>query len=286
MLQRVQAEVGELGGFLMAVYPDHPAVVVKVIVNKVGRFRHTLSCRLARGGPPFYSSEPVDPEIHEAFPDVTARSRALAQTSRNPATGESITTRPLCWMRSAASPVTRPISSAATPYCAASDRRAATLSGATLTIARAPHSPNRADSGATGWFNATTAPFGRARPAACEAKQDSAMLTARPPSETSCADRARPLAARPTRQSISRFSPSRSRAGGSPATIRAMVLEYSEEENSSAGEGKGRPAASGASCPAAEPSRSTITSPASRKAIFRTREQSSRIPSTPMTGVA
>src|SRR5216683_2817785 len=67
-----------------------------------------------------------------------------------------------------------------------------------------------------------------------DAKQDSARVTARPPSEMSWADWTAPAAARATRQSWRRFSAARSMAGGSPATMPAIVLEYSEEENSRA----------------------------------------------------
>src|SRR5262249_51752067 len=65
-----------------------------------------------------------------------------------------------------------------------------------------------------------------------DAKQDSARAAARPPSEMSWADSTAPAEARATRQSMRRFSAARSMAGGSPETRPAMVLEYSEEENS------------------------------------------------------
>src|SRR5947207_11627195 len=48
----------------------------------------------------------------------------------------------------------------------------------------------------------------------------------------SWADRTRPPDARAARPSMRRFSASSSMAGGSPATIPPIVLEYSEEENS------------------------------------------------------
>src|SRR5437667_12732299 len=90
-------------------------------------------------------------------------------------------------------------------------------------------------------------------------------------------------------------------AGGSPATMPAIVLEYSEEENSRAraevASGEWR-VASGAeeepagladspctTAPEFAPSRRRMTSPSLRKAIFGTREASSRMPRTPITGV-
>src|SRR6267142_1173599 len=124
------------------------------------------------------------------------------------------------------------------------------------------------------WCAACCAPTG-------SAKQDSANVTAMPPSLTSCAERTAPFAASATRHSCRRFSAARSIAGGSPATMPLIVLEYSLDENS-------RRASS--SCPAccapdarAATSSKTIMSPSSRKPIFRTREASSRIPSTPIT---
>src|SRR6266853_366443 len=147
-------------------------------------------------------------------------------------------------MRNERSQVTWPSSCAATLYCLAVSRTAASFDGVTETMARAPRSPKRTDS--AGKESSPRFAITPSRSATClapteddaelgaEAKHDSARVTARPPSEMSWADRRAPSAARVTRQSWRRFSAARSMAGGSPATMAAMVLEYSEEENSRA----------------------------------------------------
>ena len=147
-------------------------------------------------------------------------------------------------MRKASPRVTLPISRAATPYCLAVSRRRASEEGFTDTTARAPRSPNAATSvGNEASSSLTIAP---SRGAACcapteedaatgaDAKQDSARVTARPPSLTSWAVCTAPSAANATRQSMRRFSAARSMAEGSPETMAAIVLEYSLEENSRA----------------------------------------------------
>src|SRR5580693_590776 len=168
------------------------------------------------------------------------RSSEWAQASRSVSMELSITARPLCSMRKASPRVTLPSSCAPTLYCLAISRTAASFEGVTETMARAPRSLKRACSAeAESLVRRTVAPrTGGASPAPTPeddaAKQDSARVTARPPSEMSWADWREPSAARATRQSIRRFSAARSMAGGSPATMAAMVLEYSEEENSRA----------------------------------------------------
>src|SRR5580658_7888451 len=83
--------------------------------------------------------------------------------------------------------------------------------------------------------SSTVAPkTGTACRAPTEAKQDSARVRAMPPSEMSWADCTEPSEARAIKQSMRRFSAARSIAGGSPETMPAMVLEYSDEENSRA----------------------------------------------------
>ena len=89
---------------------------------------------------------------------------------------------PLYSMRKVLSLVTLPISCAPTPYCLAVFRTAASFSGETETTTRAPRSPNSAYSAATSSGTATLAP------SPSPAKQDSASVTATPPSLTSCAD--------------------------------------------------------------------------------------------------
>src|SRR5262249_17841661 len=156
-------EVGELGGLLVAVHPDDATVVVEVIVRICELRIHFLN--------KVRSSEP-------------------AQISRSVSTGASTTAPPSYWMRSLPSPVTGPTGSAETAYCAAIVRRAAMFRGPTLTMARAPRSPNRADSAGPAALTAIAAP---SRGAACSppdvaAKQHSATATAKPPSQMSWHD--------------------------------------------------------------------------------------------------
>src|SRR5215470_9608007 len=99
-------------------------------------------------------------------------------------------------MRKASPPVTLPISRAATLYCLAIARTAARFAGATETMARAPRSEKRENSSGELSSRLTAAPreeevaSGEWRVASKEeeAKHDSAIVTARPPSEMSWAD--------------------------------------------------------------------------------------------------
>src|SRR4029077_19573528 len=117
--------------------------------------------------------------------------------------------------------------------------------GAADTTARAPRSPKRAYSAGDVSSSLTLAPSWGA--ACCaptsEAKQDSASVTAMPPSLTSCAERTAPLVASDTRHSCTHLSALRWIPGGSPATIPPSVLEYSLDENSCATAGVARSAA-------------------------------------------
>src|SRR6266852_8007603 len=260
MLQRVKTQIHEVRGFGVAEDAEDTTFVVEVIVGEGEFLAHFL---------------------------VSVRSSELAQASRSVSTELSTTARPLYSMRKASPRVTWPISRAATLYCLAVLRTAASFEGVTDTTARAPRSLNAAASAGLSASNFTCAPRWDATCCAPtteeEANQDSARATARPPSEMSCADCRAPSAASARRQSIRRFSPTRSMAGGSHAVMPAIVFEYSEEENS-----RWVPRWGAACCaPTAEldPSSRRITSPSSRKAIFRTCEASSRMPRTPMTGV-
>src|SRR6266403_495732 len=267
MLQRVQAKIGQLGSLFMSEHAEYTTFVVKMVVG-VSELLHHLHL------------------IPRDQLTLRVRSSEWAQTSYSLATDVSITALSLYSMRKASLPMTWPIWCAVTPYCRAVSRTAASEVGATETMARAPLSPKRAYSAgnvvpssltfAPSWGAACCAPTG-------SAKQDSANVTAMPPSLMSCAERTAPFAASATRHSCRRFSPARSIAGGSPATIPLIVLEYSLDENSR------RASSRGAACCAPDtrtaPSSKTIRSPSSRKPIFRTREASSRIPSTPITGV-
>src|SRR6185295_18002730 len=128
---------------------------------------------------------------------------------------------------------------AATLYCRAVSRRRASKVDLTETMARAPRSWKSAYSAgvvASQSICADRAGTARGAPTEDAAKQDSAAVTARPPSLRSCADSTRFCWARAIRSCWRRFSAARSMAGGSPATIEAIALEYSEEENSRAAE--------------------------------------------------
>src|SRR5208283_282580 len=250
MLQRVQPQIRQVRRFRVAKHAEHTTFVMKMIVREGELLFHwTFNI--------FWSE--------------------FDQVSLNPSTAPVTTGCPLYSMRKALSPVTLPISCAPTPYCLAVFRRAVSFSGETETTTRAPRSPKSAYSADTSSGTATLAPS----PVA--AKHDSASVTATPPSLTSCADCSVPASAKVTRQSITHFSAPSSIAGGSPATMPPIVLEYSLEENS-----RCFPPRGGAWCAAFEevdPSSSTITSPSFRNATFKTFDASSRIPNIPITGV-
>src|SRR5467141_5382537 len=162
MLKSIEAEVGEVGGFGMAEDAEDTTLVVEMIVGEGELLTHLV---------------------------VRARSSEWAQASRSVSTELSITARPLCSMRNEPSRVTWPSSCAATLYCLAVLRTAASFDGVTETTARAPRSPKRADSAGSPSSRMTFAPrAGGASSAPTEAKQDSARVTARPPSEISWAD--------------------------------------------------------------------------------------------------
>src|SRR5580693_7061194 len=249
MLKRIKAQIGEIGGFGMAEYAEHTTLVVKMIVGK-----SELVCHFAAN---VFSSE-------------------LAQTLRRVSRGESTTALPLYSMRSALPRCTLPISRAPTLYCLAVARTAASFVGETETIQRAPRSLKRACSAGPSTSSFTFAPktgMACSAPTGDAEKQDSARVTAMPPSEMSWADWSEPSDARAMRQSIRRFSAARSMAGGSPETTPAMVLEYSDEENSHA-PSKACSSCRGAACRARsdeatafEPSSNRMRSPSERNAI-------------------
>src|SRR5258705_222338 len=195
MLQRVEAEIRELRGFGMAEDSTHATVIVETVVFDLNYRAHSA----------FRKSLPR-----------RMRSSAPAQASVREGTSALTAARPFSSMRNSPR-VTWPASSTATSYCAATRRMAARFSGVTDTTARAPRSPNSAASSGSLLVSDTRAE----RPSL--AKQDSASVTARPPSLTSCADCSAPLLASATSSAISRFSPARSTAGCAPehGTLRA-----------------------------------------------------------------
>src|SRR6266481_8157721 len=184
MLKRVEAEVGEVRRFGMAEHAEHTTLVVEMIVGVSELWRHFVA---------------------------NVRSSEFAQVLRRESRGASTTALPLYSMRSALPRCTLPISRAPTPYCLAVARTAASFLGATDTTQRAPRSLKRLCSAGPSASTFTLAPScGAARGAptreVAAAKQDSARVTAIPPSEMSWADCTEPSEARAIRQSIRRFS--------------------------------------------------------------------------------
>src|SRR5262249_17898567 len=128
------------------------------------------------------------------------RSSEFAQTSRNVGVSEATAACPLYSMRNVLSQVTLPICCAPTLYCLAAARTAASFSGETGTMARAPDSLKRANSAGTSPASVIAAPNEG------EAKHASARATAKPPSLRSWAEFTEPASARATRQSCRFFS--------------------------------------------------------------------------------
>src|SRR5579864_1779217 len=185
MLKGVKTKIGELGGLFIAENAEDAALVVEVVVVE------------------------LEWAVHQ-FP--SACSSALAQIWRSESTLARIPGWPFNWMQNSPR-VTLPIWRASTLYCAAIASTRASEGGEADTRARAPVSANSVNSAACRDFSETSAekPLGLA-------KQDSARVTARPPSLMSWADAMARSAARATRQSMRFFSAPRSIAGEAPAT--------------------------------------------------------------------
>src|SRR6202035_1946359 len=122
MLEGVQTEIRELGGFLVTEDAEDSTVIVEVIVENVEICRH----------------------LGYVCGTVSVRSSELAQTSRRDSSGLSMTARPLYWMRNPSARMTCPMDCAATLYCRAVSRRRASKVGLIETMARAPRSLKRA----------------------------------------------------------------------------------------------------------------------------------------------
>src|ERR1700731_2332475 len=155
VLQSIQTQIRQVRRFRMTKDAEYSAFIVKMIVS-VGELRiHCLS----------------------------ARSSEWAQISRSVSTGSSIMALPLSSMRKMPLSVTSPICTALTWYFCAVCSTAFSEAGETEITARAPRSPNTADSAGLPFFIFMFAP--RVSPgfrAGAEAKQDSATVTASPPS--------------------------------------------------------------------------------------------------------
>src|ERR1700688_5318297 len=155
VLQSIQTEIRQVGGFRMTKDAEYSAFVVEMIVS-VGELRiHCLS----------------------------ARSSEWAQISRSVSTDSSIMALPLSSMLKMPSAVTFPICNALIPYFCAICRMLFSEAGETEITARAPRSPNTADSAGLPFFIFMFAlRVSLAFRASAEAKQDSAKVTASPPS--------------------------------------------------------------------------------------------------------
>src|SRR5580698_11552030 len=116
MLQRVQPQISHLRRFRVPKYPEHAAMIVKMIVPELHYFAHAFSMALGS---------------------------ASLHTRRNDSILPCITVAPSYWMRNSAR-VTAPTRCAPTLYCAAIAFTRASEAGATDTTARAPRSPNKA----------------------------------------------------------------------------------------------------------------------------------------------
>src|SRR5258708_10950107 len=116
MLKGVETEIGEVRRFGVAKDAEDTTLVVEMIVGE-GEF-----------------------VIHF---EANVRSSEWAQASCSDSTEPFITARPLCSMRNEPSRVTWPSSRAATLYCLAVSRTAASFDGVTDTMARAPLSLKR-----------------------------------------------------------------------------------------------------------------------------------------------
>src|SRR5260370_3722365 len=116
MLQRVKAQISELGGFGMAEDAAHAAVVVKTVVFDLNYAAHSA--------------------FRKSFPR-RRRSSAPAQASVREGTSALTTARPFSSLRKSLR-TTRPNSGAATPYLAASDIDRAMIVVGTDTIVSTP----------------------------------------------------------------------------------------------------------------------------------------------------
>src|ERR1700752_163026 len=158
MLQRVNSEIRQLRRFVIPEDAEHAAVIVEPILVELDLLTiHALSIAAAR-------------DSDQAF--------------RKDVTSPFITGVPFNWMRNSLW-VTVPIRFAATPYCAATALSRASEAAESETTARAPRSLKSAAS--AGPFDTSGLKFTSADSLSL-AKHDSAIVTARPPSLTSCAE--------------------------------------------------------------------------------------------------
>src|ERR1700760_3505404 len=119
MLQRVEAQVGHLGGFRMIEDAEDAALIVEMIVVDEVSF----------GG--------------HAHGVSTAFCSDSDQGLRKDASEPCITVAPRYWMPKSAA-TTEPISSVRTPHSEAMDFTRASAAGLAVTMARAPRSPKSA----------------------------------------------------------------------------------------------------------------------------------------------
>ena len=255
MLQRVQAEIGQLGRF---------GVAENAARHRNGRESDRRRMRVCW-----------------SFRLRSARSNELAQISRSASTGESIGCVSLIFDAERRVPGNlADLAAQRRRIVAQLLERAASFVGETETMARAPRSPKSADSGG---------PASRALATACaefalDAKQDSARVdgqaavakfVSRCNGASSCgqSDKAIDQALFSGEIDGRRFAGDDAGDGFWSIRRRKIRVQYRRD-------GVHARRLQHSDHPAARSRRLR-----SRKAIFRTREASSRIPSTPMTGV-
>src|SRR5579871_1758543 len=267
MLQGMQPEVGKLLRLGMVEDRHHAALVVKFIETwhlAIGPWQNdNLS---AHDDKPYSASYSASTSSGSAF---NAACSADSYVTLNSATEAAIATCPSTLI-SSRSAIVSPRTSAAIPCCPAICWIRATWAGSqemTMRLASSPNSTNSAGKPCDASFTRAPTPFGNAF---------SASATASPPSEQSCTDSARPWRTTSITAFCSAASFSRSSSGGYPHSCPRISLAYSDDPNS----------LSTSVISAASPARnSTIVRPAAAKGIFADLRASSRIPTTPSTGV-
>src|SRR5581483_6067785 len=163
-----------------------------------------------------------------------------------------------------------PNRSAKTPYFSATSLIHATLARSqemTILLASSPNNKNSEASSPGLKFTEHPTPFG---------KEHQAKATTTPPSEQSCAESTNPAPINSTIAFCSAASFSSSSAGGNPHSWPTTSLAYSDEPNS---------VSASVASPGSEPRNRTTARPASRKCGNVAFAESSRIPTTPSTGV-
>src|SRR5215475_2760325 len=203
MLQRIKAEIGHVGRFGVTEDAENAAFVFEFVEHGLYATRFAKYCSTA-------------------FDHARSASATASVTASSPPTVILIV-----------SPPVRPITRADTPAAFARLSTSAVESAATDTTARVADSPNNAAARfVSPRFETVTVSIDTSAPMPPLSKVHSASVTARPPSEQSCADRIRRAFASSTSSACNARSALRSSAGGKPRTIRCATLRYSLPPNS------------------------------------------------------